>query len=90
MGWLLVGVSLAAGSAPAAAQSDDTDASPSASTTQAADDEAGPSLEFLEFLGEWESGSGEWIDPSEVQSADWPMMSSDPSGAGDREIGDAN
>ena len=22
-----------------------------------------PSLEFLEFLGEWESADGEWLDP---------------------------
>ena len=26
-------------------------------------DEAIPSMEFLEFLGEWETEQGEWIDP---------------------------
>lgn len=25
-----------------------------------------PSLELLEFLGEWETGSGDWIDPSSL------------------------
>ena len=24
-----------------------------------------PSLEFLEFLGEWEDSEGEWIDPNQ-------------------------
>lgn len=35
------------------------------------------SMEFLEFLGEWEAGDGEWVDPMEVQSADWPVLSND-------------
>ena len=25
-----------------------------------------PSLEFLEFLGEWETEDGRWIDPEEI------------------------
>ena len=25
-----------------------------------------PSLEFLEFLGDWETDDGEWIDPEEL------------------------
>ena len=26
-----------------------------------------PSLEFLEFLGDWETEDGEWIDPEELE-----------------------
>jgi hypothetical protein len=26
-----------------------------------------PSIEFLEFLGEWETDSGEWIAPDELE-----------------------
>lgn len=26
-----------------------------------------PSLEFLEFLGDWETEDGEWIDPEEME-----------------------
>ncbi len=27
-----------------------------------------PSLDFLEFLGEWETGDGEWVDPAMLES----------------------
>jgi hypothetical protein len=26
-----------------------------------------PSIEFLEFLGDWETDDGEWIDPEELE-----------------------
>jgi hypothetical protein len=26
-----------------------------------------PTLEFLEFLGDWETDDGEWIDPEELE-----------------------
>ncbi len=29
--------------------------------------EQAPSAEFLEFLGEWETDEGEWIDPVEME-----------------------
>lgn len=29
--------------------------------------EAMPSIEFLEFLGEWETEEGDWIDPVELE-----------------------
>ncbi|MCI0508001.1 MAG: hypothetical protein L0Z73_18095 [Gammaproteobacteria bacterium] len=29
----------------------------------AADDDASPSMELLEFLGEWQTKDGEWVDP---------------------------
>lgn len=32
-----------------------------------ADDDTPPSLEFLEFLADWESDQGEWIDPLQMQ-----------------------
>ena len=25
-----------------------------------------PSIDFLEFLGEWETSDGEWVDPNEL------------------------
>jgi hypothetical protein len=30
-------------------------------------DEELPSLEFLEFIGEWETDEGDWIDPLEME-----------------------
>lgn len=32
-----------------------------------AETEAQPDLDFLEFLADWQSDQGEWIDPLEVQ-----------------------
>jgi hypothetical protein len=34
------------------------------------DDDDLPSLEMLEFLGEWETEEGEWIDPMELDQMD--------------------
>lgn len=31
-----------------------------------------PSLEFLEFLGEWETEDGRWIDPEEIDKMSLP------------------
>lgn len=50
-------------------------------------DETDVSMEFLEFLGTWESGDGEWVDPTDVQSADWPVRTDESSDTG---TGDAN
>lgn len=49
---------------------------------EATTDETGVSMDFLEFLGTWESGDGEWVDPTDVQSADWPVIGDDPSDTG--------
>ncbi len=76
LGWLLVGASLVGASAPAPAQTASTERSETELEAPAADD-IGVSMEFLEFLGEWEAGDGEWNDPAQVQSADWPVVSND-------------
>ncbi len=31
-----------------------------------------PSIEFLEFLGEWETDDGRWIDPEELDQMSLP------------------
>jgi len=31
--------------------------------TEAASDDNNPSMELLEFLGEWQTKDGEWVDP---------------------------
>ena len=31
-------------------------------------DKVMPSIAFLEFLGEWETNAGEWLDPIELES----------------------
>jgi hypothetical protein len=36
-------------------------------TEQIVIDEEAPTTELLEFLGEWETSDGEWIDPIEVE-----------------------
>lgn len=83
LGWLMVGATLAGLSAPAAAQTGSAAASRTESETPAEDDDTSVSMEFLEFLGEWESGNGEWVDPAEVQSEDWPVLSSDSTDTGE-------
>jgi hypothetical protein len=35
-----------------------------------ASDDNQPSMEFLEFLGEWETEDGEWVDPQILESMD--------------------
>ncbi len=51
---------LIAGAAPVLAQ-DDAIVVTKEDTSQA----SGPSLELLEFLGEWETDEGHWIDPTQ-------------------------
>lgn len=88
LGWLLVGASLAGACAPASAQTASTKTSGTELEAPAADD-IGVSMEFLEFLGEWEAGDGEWIDPAQVQSADWPVVSNDSVDSSDKGSGNA-
>ncbi len=83
LGWLLVGASLVGASAPAPAQTASTERSETELEAPAADD-IGVSMEFLEFLGEWEARDGEWIDPAQVQSADWPVVSNDSADSSDK------
>ena len=41
------------------------------SQLQARQEEEVPSLELLEFLGEWETENGEWFDPDEFNDEDF-------------------
>ncbi len=33
-----------------------------------------PSLDLLEFLGEWESSDGEWLDPADFEDNDFVKL----------------
>ena len=33
-----------------------------------------PSLDFLEFLGEWETSDGEWVDPAMLESDEFDKV----------------
>ena len=79
LGCLLVGMCLA--STSVSSQSSGGEATETETKAPPAD-EAGVSMEFLEFLGTWESTDGEWVDPTEVQSADWPAMTDDSTDTG--------
>ena len=35
-----------------------------------------PSLDLLEFLGEWETGDGEWLDPAQLEDNDFAKLMS--------------
>ena len=35
------------------------------------------SVELLEFLGEWETGTGEWIDPVELEDDYYAVLNQD-------------
>lgn len=39
-------------------------------TADAGASEEAPSVELLEFLGSWEDGNGQWIDPLELLPAE--------------------
>jgi len=86
---LLVGASLAGASPPASAQSASVAQPEMELEILAGGDVSGVSLEFLEFLGEWEAGNGEWVDPTQVQSADWPVLSNDSADPSDEGTGNA-
>lgn len=36
-----------------------------------------PVLDFIEFLGEWETEEGEWIDPNEFETEDYAELESE-------------
>lgn len=46
----------------------------SISAEEQSNDETMPSIEFLEFLGEWETEQGEWIDPVELESEEFGTL----------------
>ncbi len=89
LGWLLVGASLAGAWLPASAQTASKQRSEADVETAAADG-TGVSMEFLEFLGEWEAGDGAWVDPAQVQSADWPVISNDSADTSEKGSGNAD
>jgi hypothetical protein len=66
MGAVLI---LTALSAPGQAQPTE---SATTNKRQAEKGEEIPSLEFLEFLGEWETEDGRWIDPEELEQMPVP------------------
>lgn len=39
-----------------------------------------PSLELLEFLGSWENGNGEWVNPAEFADDSFEQLTSTKSG----------
>jgi hypothetical protein len=43
-------------------------------TTSATDEDRLPGLALLEFLAEWETADGQWIDPVELDEADEPTL----------------
>lgn len=86
LGWLLMAACLAGAWVQALAQTTQVEHSQTESTTPA-EDGAGVSMEFLEFLGEWEAGNGEWVDPAELQSAGWPVTSDDAADTTNKGIG---
>lgn len=85
--WLLVAAHLACASAVAVAQSANQEGQP-APGPQDAIGSRGPSLEFLEFLGEWETGDGEWLDPMELPFEHEPAPSADAADTEGAEIDD--
>jgi len=46
-------------------------------TPATATDEEQPSLELLEFLGEWSDGEDGWLDPSELEGMELPEQERD-------------
>ncbi len=40
------------------------------SLADSSEEDEAPSIELLEFLGEWETSNGEWLDPSLLEDED--------------------
>ncbi len=89
MKWLLVAAFLAGGPTTASAQSVSGERREPSANPAVSGAPSGPSLEFLEFLGEWEADNGEWMDPLEMRSEDWTSVSNDPPDAKNSESGNA-
>ena len=89
LSWLLVAASLTGSGQSASAQTAGNQPSETgleATVTDAFD----VSMEFLEFLGEWEAGDGVWVDPTDVGFADWPARSDDPVDSSDERSGNGD
>ncbi|MFQ5451165.1 MAG: hypothetical protein ACE5E9_11090 [Nitrospinaceae bacterium] len=71
---LFIGMMVLLGMVPGTVHADDLDGAAQVETEQAkvnVEVEA-PSLEMLEFLGQWETGDGDWIDPAELETMKIP------------------
>ena len=44
---------------------------------RAASDDNNPSMELLEFLGSWDNGHGEWVDPTEFADDSFEQLTAD-------------
>ena len=60
------------GSALAPAQT--ASPAPEGPAAQQQEQEQGPSLELLEFLGQWETDDGEWIAPEDLADAQFGLL----------------
>ncbi len=60
------------GSALAPAQT--ASPAPEGPAAQQQEQEQGPSLELLEFLGQWETDDGEWIAPQDLADAEFGLL----------------
>ncbi len=49
-------------------------AGPATQSPQEQEQEPGPSLELLEFLGQWETDDGEWIAPEDLADAEFGLL----------------
>jgi hypothetical protein len=47
---------------------------PAVSAAESAQDSDLPSLDFLEFLGSFETDSGQWVDPAELMQPDFEQL----------------
>ncbi|MEJ2760687.1 MAG: hypothetical protein P8126_03915 [Gammaproteobacteria bacterium] len=66
--------------AAVADKGDKTDTKAGASADGAQGQQQPPSLELLEFLGSWENGNGEWVDPAEFADDSFEQLTSTESG----------
>lgn len=62
------------GSALAPAQTASPAPEGPAAQQQEQEQEQGPSLELLEFLGQWETDDGEWIAPQDLADAQFGLL----------------
>ncbi len=62
------------GSALAPAQTASPAPEGPAAQQQEQEQEQGPSLELLEFLGQWETDDGEWIAPQDLADAEFGLL----------------
>jgi len=72
--WVCLTLSLCGASPLFAQGAEEEPDSAQAQTHSSLEQGAAPSIEFLEFLGQWETDDGEWMAPEELANEEFALL----------------